>query len=139
MMRFICLALIFTPLLLFLPGCADSTDDIKATLNQEFALSIGQSALITGENLQIKFQEVVEDSRCPKGVTCVWQGRVSCKVEIITGGSSDYIVLTQPGLSDEPVEQAYKDYLITFRVKPYPEAGKTIEPVEYQLLLNLSK
>ena len=138
-MRFICFALIFTSFLLLLPGCADSTGEYRVTLNQEFALSIGQRASITGENLQIKFQEVLEDSRCPKDVTCVWQGRVRCKVEIVTDGFSDYIVLTQPGLSDEPVEQTYKDYLITFRVQPYPEAGKTIDPGEYRLLLNLSK
>jgi hypothetical protein len=44
-----------------------STNEVK--LGQEFTLSIGQNAAITGENLTIKFAEVISDSRCPQGVT----------------------------------------------------------------------
>ena len=53
-----------------------------ARLGQEFFLHTGESTLIEGEKLHIKFLEVVADSRCPRGVTCVWKGEVSCLVEI---------------------------------------------------------
>ena len=53
---------------LLLVGCA-SNNEIKANLGQEFALSINQSAKIVGENLQIIFKEVLEDSRCATGAT----------------------------------------------------------------------
>ena len=33
---------------------------------------MGESAGIKGEELQIKFVEVTEDSRCPTGVVCVF-------------------------------------------------------------------
>jgi len=110
-----------------------------ANLGQEFSLNIGQSASIQGEELQIKFLNVIGDSRCPIGATCVWQGEVSCMVEITYYESLHRVVLTQPGLTDEPFSQAFKEYQITFRVEPYPEVGKIISENEYQLLLIVHK
>ena len=82
-------------------GCGAGPRDVQACLNEEFSLSMGQRALIEGENLGIRFEEVTEDSRCPRGVTCIWAGRVTCMVEITQSGSSYRMALTEPGLSDE--------------------------------------
>ena len=38
------------------------------------------------ENVSIKFVEVLEDSRCPKNVTCVWAGRARVLVEVTESG-----------------------------------------------------
>ena len=78
---------------------------------------------IEEEELQIKFLEVVEDSRCPRGVTCVWEGRVSCMIEITCRESLYRITLTQPGLTDWPTKESFNHYQISFGVEPYPEAG----------------
>ena len=110
-----------------------------ANLGHEFSLNIGQSAGIQGEELQIKFLNVIGDSRCPKGATCVWQGEVSCMVEITYYESLHRLVLTQPGLTDEPSSQPFEDYQITFQVEPYPEVGRIISENEYQLLLIVNK
>jgi len=122
-----------------LTGCTGKAGEVKAPLGQEFSLSIGQSARITGENLEIKFEEVTEDSRCPKNVTCIWAGRVSCIVQITDSASSSKMVLTEPGLTDQYTKETYKNYQLTFHVQPYPEEGRTISPDEYRLLLNISK
>ena len=37
----------------------------EVNLDQEFSLSPGQSTMIKGENLVIKFIEVISDGRCP--------------------------------------------------------------------------
>ncbi len=108
---------------------------VKTGLGQEFPLSIGQSAEIAGEDLEIKFLEVLEDSRCPKGAVCIWAGRVSCLLQITRKGSSEKTVLTEPGLTDENSGETYQEYRFTFRVAPYPELGKTISKSEYRLLL----
>ncbi len=125
-------------IVLLLGSCAD-TGEVKANLGQEFSLSIGQSALIAGENLQIRFEEVAEDSRCAKNVNCIWAGRVSCVVEITDNGSSYRIVLTQPGMTDQYATETYKEYQLTFNVEPYPEEGKEIAADEYRLLLIVSE
>ena len=43
-------------------------------INREFSLGIGQTASVEGEKLFIKFKAVLEDSRCPINVVCVWAG-----------------------------------------------------------------
>ena len=133
---FYLLTSVFIVLLL---GSCTGTGEVKASLDQEFSLSIGQSALIAEENLQIGFEEVAEDSRCAKNVTCIWAGRVSSVVEITDNGSSNMIMLTQPGLTDQYAKETYKEYQLTFNVEPYPEAGKEIAADEYRLLLIVSK
>jgi hypothetical protein len=119
-------------------GCAGS-GGVKASLGQEVSLSVGQSIAITGEDLEVRFVEVTEDSRCPKNVTCVWEGRVSAVVEISADGSSQQLKLTQPGLTEQPAVEAYEEYQLTFKVDPYPEEGKKIAADEYRLLLIVGK
>src|SRR5262245_3921286 len=41
---------------------------------QEFELSINQEAVVEGESLAVAFEAVLEDSRCPEGVDCIWSG-----------------------------------------------------------------
>lgn len=126
-------------LVLSLSGCAGTPPEVEASLGQEFSLSIGQSALITGQDLEIRFEKVVEDSRCPKDVTCVWAGRVSCIVEFTDSDSLYRMVLTQPGLTDQYAQETYKEYQLTFHVEPYPEADDQISTDEYRLHLVVSK
>jgi hypothetical protein len=138
MRKFPLLGLVFTGLVLLLVGCGGGAQ-IRAALGQEFTLAIGQTAEITGENLKIKFLEVVEDSRCPSNVNCIWAGRVSAVVEIKDDGSPYKMVLTEPGLTDTPSQETYQGYLFSFHVTPYPEAGKKIARDEYRLSLIVDK
>ena len=96
----------------------------KAALEQEFSLSLGQSIVIAGENLVIKFIKVISDGRCPKGAICIWPGETNCLIEITTHSESSYRkVLTQPGLSTLS-KTSFANYKITFDLQPYPELGK---------------
>ena len=95
--------------------------------------------MVTGEDLKIRFEEVVEDSRCPGDVTCVWAGRVTCIIELTQAGSSYRMALTEPGLTGEYSRDIYEKYEFTFHVVPYPEAGKKIPESAYQLNLIVSK
>lgn len=121
-----------------LSGCVGSTHEVKAHLDEEFSLRIGQTASIAGENLKIRFDEVVEDSRCPKGVTCIWAGRVSCIVQLTDSDSFYEMVLTQSGLTDQYAKETYRKYQFAFRVEPYPEEAKKIPSDKYRLLLIVS-
>ena len=129
----------FLAIVLTASGCGGGPGDIQARLNEEFSLSMGQRALIAGENLGIRFEEVTEDSRCPREVTCIWAGRVTCMVEITHEGSSYHMALTESGLTDEYSRERYEGYELAFHVTPYPEAGKKILPDAYRLHLTVSK
>jgi len=108
-------------------------------LDQEFSLPPGQSATIAGENLVIKFVEVISDGRCPKGAICIWPGEAGSSIEIITNSESSYRkILTQPGLS-KTAKTSFFNYKIAFDLQPYPEVGKAVDKKDYHLQLVISK
>jgi hypothetical protein len=106
---------------------------------RNFTLAIGQSATIVDEKLGIKFLDVTEDSRCPKNVTCIWEGRVTCSLEVTKDGLKESVNLTQPGLTDAAAGQPLDGYTARFTVAPYPEAGKQIAKSDYRLRMTVSK
>lgn len=126
---------ILVPLSLF--GCAKSTEN-EFSLGQEFTLSAGQSVSIAGENLKIQFIEVINDSRCPINVTCIWEGRASCLVQFTQGDTAYKVVLTEPGLTDR-AEDMFQDYKVTFHLKPYPGEVENISKEDYQLQLTIGE
>lgn len=132
------LAITLLAMLSLASGCL-SGSALEAGLGEEFSLHLGQRALIRGENLTIEFQEVVEDSRCPRGVSCVWAGRVTCIIEIARAGSSYRMGLTQPGLTEEYSREKYQAYELAFKVTPYPEVNREIKPEAYELHLIVTK
>jgi len=125
-------------LLLISAGCSKSKD-VKANLGEEFSLNIGQTVRIASEGLEIEFIEVTGDSRCPKGVICIWAGEVTAKVAINTGKSLDELLLTEPGLSNGKATAFYQKYRLAYHVEPYPQAGTEIAEDEYRLHLKISK
>ncbi|MBI4337559.1 MAG: hypothetical protein HY683_07015 [Chloroflexi bacterium] len=127
-------------LVLLLAACTQAdTRGREVALGQETSLGIGQRIAIAGEPLQITFKDVLEDSRCPQDVTCVWEGRVSAAVQVTNASSSADLTLTQPGLTDGPAAAMYQRYQLSFRVEPYPKAGESISKDAYRLLLTVRK
>jgi hypothetical protein len=119
----------------FLSGCATSSG-LKAVSGEEVALKLGQRVVIDGGKLNIQFVKVLEDSRCPRNVTCVWQGQAVSSLEISkSNGSVDNLELIEPGLNDGFSQIVFSDYRIYYHLKPYPENTAGIDENEYRLAL----
>ena len=102
-------------------------------------MSPGQSIMIAGENLTIKFIEVISDGRCPRGAICIWQGEANCLIEITTRPESTYRkVLTQFGPS-KTSKTSFANYKITFDLQPHPEVDKAPDKKGYHLRLVIGK
>lgn len=122
-----------------LAGCTGAPAGIEANLGQEFLLPIGQEARITGENLRISFEDVIEDSRCPLNVTCVWEGRAISLIQLTYDDTAYRVALNEPGLTDNAMDM-FRDYIITFHlIKPYPGEVDNISKEDYYLQLTVSK
>ncbi len=91
------------------------------------------------DNYTVKFSEVITDSRCPKGVTCVWAGEVVFELEVIKDGKlistetfkippTSYTIQERKSLF---IESELKLYL--YNVLPFPEAEKKTEKTDYYL------
>ena len=71
--------------------------------------------------------EVLEDSRCPENVQCVWAGRLRLKARIDFGGK-----VTEPELALGEAWPIGGGTLEMTEAKPHPEQGRTIYPEDYR-------
>ncbi len=55
-------------------------------LGQPFEVEIGKSTAIPSEKLDVSFERVTEDSRCPKDMDCYWAGQISVVVGLKKAG-----------------------------------------------------
>ena len=64
------------------------------TLGQPFEVRGGERVNLQDEKLWVKFIAVLEDSRCPRTVVCVWAGQVRLTLLVeMENGSSESIEL----------------------------------------------
>jgi len=126
-------------ILLIIPIASLSCGDkYQTTLGKQFTLPAGKTEIITGEQLKIKFVEVTGDSRCPTGVQCIQAGDVKCLMLINYLDSQSSLTFTQLG-GNEETTQDFNVYRITFKVEPYPQAGKQIKPEDYRMIMTVTK
>lgn len=113
-------------------GDTQSIDSGKAT-----AVQLGSDFTMSGSSIEVKFAEVVEDSRCPKGTHCMWAGQARIKLTTATGKTGEIIV---PGMKDEVSAKVTLEgiQIECLSLKPYPEAGKELKASDYTASLRLS-
>jgi hypothetical protein len=115
-----------------------STDPAKTLIDKEFSLGIGQTANIDGEKLVIKFKAVVEDSRCPVNVVCVWAGNGKVEFEILDiDGQNKTVTLNT---EEEPRVTILKEHILKLiSLNPPRIDGVSISPGDYSVTLLVEK
>ncbi|MBK8567753.1 MAG: hypothetical protein IPN76_31655 [Saprospiraceae bacterium] len=116
----------------------DDTNIKPVQLDKAFNLAVNETAELETDGTRIKFLGISEDSRCPTGVNCVWEGEAI--VQLSVEKEDDAIVET---LTTNPREgQMLPDKFTAFghgvkllQVMPYPEAGSSIEEGDYVIRL----
>lgn len=129
-------------LLLFIASCTlQAQEDDAETPRIAIRLALGDSINIDG--VLVKFAEVIEDSRCPVNVTCVWEGRAKVKVEVTEEGmeTDEKIVIigkVLPNESKDKVLCEQNDFsLKATHLVPYPQYPA--KRLNYVLLIDRSK
>ena len=110
---------------LALAGCSHAlapSDDAGRWARLDRAVDMG---LVTVKPLQ-----VVEDSRCPQNVTCIWAGtvRVRTEIEPPIGGHVRTLTLGEP-------QQIAGGTLLLEEVRPHTTAGEAIDPADYRFFI----
>jgi len=126
--------------IVLLSGCAGSGDSAlkcetpagqDPVLGDSFNLRYGEHTTLARENLTLTFVQVLEESRCPVGVQCIWEGnaRIGVKVEKPASRPVTLELNTSRRYDTEAAYQGYKVQLL--QLVPHPAHGGTPQPTEY--------
>ena len=93
--------------------------------------------LIKKKGTQLVLKKVVNDSRCPENVNCIWAGECEIEVAIYKNRklvSTENVVLS-PKLYKENIAWFNQYYpklkIIEINVLPYPKSGLEINPKDF--------
>ena len=107
------------------------------TLGAAFRLGPGASARVAAEELQIGFDGVLNDSRCPKGEQCFREGEAILRVWLRKGErEKTFLELrTSPEEAQSAGAQGYVVRLL--RLDPYPVSGRLPASKDYVATLEV--
>jgi hypothetical protein len=129
-------------LLLGLVGCGGSeavpTEPEHARISspREIVLAYGEDRFLDGTVLRLSFGQVLEDSRCPVDVVCVWEGNARVEIGIGAGMGPTHPIQLNTAL--EPGAVVWSGVLVTLlEVTPAPRSDSRIDLKDYGVKLRL--
>ncbi|MFZ2169160.1 MAG: hypothetical protein WAW61_05925 [Methylococcaceae bacterium] len=122
----------------FIWSSVASAGSANVLIDKEFSLGLGQIASIEVEKLVIKFKAILEDSRCPVNVVCVWAGNGKVELEIIDfDGQNKAVILNT---EKEPKATQLKRHKLTLiSLNPPRIDGVSISPGDYSVTLRVER
>ena len=120
----------------------DPNHKVKPDYGNPFTLGTGQKAFFRKNELILQVGDVEEDSRCPVGVACVWQGQVRVITSVTTQNQQNeqFELIYQEGASAEINSRTFDDFLIEIiKVLPTAKEGQTIEKSDYRIAMKVTK
>lgn len=121
-------------LVIILPHAfADTKESVPSINKTQFQLKVNQTSSLESDNIKVKFLNVTEDSRCPAGVTCIWEGQVKIIVNIIKNDKSlgNFVLTSRAGQPDMAIQTFDEHSIQLVKVEPYPTNGKKISLSDY--------
>ena len=139
--------LIILPLLISLTISCDTKKAQQANGNYHtvqfdapFKMNQKKGVQFENNDLKILFDKVTEESRCPEGTTCVWEGQVKVQLTVKTKGDSQQVEIIRKGKQKENTIEKVGDYTIyLMAVNPYPKSGEKISQEDYRISLIIKK
>jgi hypothetical protein len=110
-------------------------------LGSRSSVSLNYCIQNKSDHIKVCLDSLLEDSRCPREVYCIWQGTAIVKFSVTVNDQQQPITLstlTRPGLP--PTDTILMGYKIEFLdLLPYPEANSTHYISEYRAELRITK
>jgi hypothetical protein len=118
--------------------CFNSVMAAETQITQQIELGVNKQKTVTADKLTIKFLSVIEDSRCPVGVDCIWSGNAKVQIKVTNrkGVSKTFELNTDL----EPQAVNVEGYEIRLAgLRPHPRANIRIQPNRYTATFTLTK
>ncbi len=124
-----------------LVGCSSNsgttlpTADFFVGEGQGFLIKVGQTGgvqTLSGTIFLVNFNNVLGDSRCPEGVTCVQEGAATIALSVQTSLALNDVEVDIPpsGTGEVVVEELTIEFI---RLTPAAEDGVQIDLLDYEL------
>lgn len=102
--------------------------------NKETLLETKIQKSATGLSVTITPLEIIEDSRCPRGVQCIQAGTVRVRASLVSGlGTANQIFALNVPVTTEA------ETVTLVAVSPEAEAGKAIASLDYRFVFRVTK
>ncbi|MDR3236645.1 MAG: hypothetical protein LBT48_08005 [Prevotellaceae bacterium] len=114
-------------------------DIITETHNDTIVIGHHQIYYDFSNDFRIEIDSVLNDSRCPTGVLCDWEGNAAVRLDLIVTGNYHYqfTLNTNRKFQTDTVINDIKFELV--ELAPYPEDGKGIAQKDYSVKILASK
>jgi hypothetical protein len=117
-------------------SCDEKLTGPTTPLNQQFTLAPGETTVIEGADLSVRFNRITGDNRCPADAVCILGGSADVNITASTGGSRRDHVLRTGDM--QPVQ--HEGFTISLiQVEPYPFSARPIDPADYRITLSVTR
>lgn len=133
---------VFSVLLILLSSFA-----FAQKITTQYYSKVKQNSCFKGKGYKLVLKEVLADSRCPQGVTCIWAGEVSAVVSVYK--DSEFIEDKKLVFSTNndtvnlkwitPYLDESQRAINSLTIEPHPHVGKVIKPKDYYLKIGYMK
>jgi len=109
----------------------------STALDQPFTLKPGDTMLVSDARVQVGFERVTSDSRCPRDVQCIQAGEAVVRATVTVPGKSrqSVDVKTTPASASGSVD----GYTLTLTsLEPLPDSARAPRAAEYRATFVLS-
>lgn len=125
---------LITLIALLLAACSTDEENHTLLLDREQQVRLQEEYSLTDQNLRISIEHV-DDSRCPTGVVCIWEGEATVYLYVRTQNVQEMVLSTARQSRD--TVQNYEIELVD--VSPYPDISREIEQEDYEVTLKVRR
>lgn len=115
--------------------------DKDATFNQFCNLAFEESATITKGNFEIEFIDLVEESRCPTNLDCIWEGRAVVSLALIGVETINIELATENSIDGTgKLTAIHNNHLIKLlTINPQPINDVLVPEEDYEVVLEITE
>jgi len=102
----------------------EPSDNIIDKFGEIISFKIGESAEINGPNFVVAFDAILEDSRCPTGAECFWEGQAVVNLLI---NKTQPVEIIMRAAHEDLAKDTLDGFVYTLvNVTPYPDSKGTL-------------
>ena len=115
-----------------------SVSAVNAKDDAPIKVRVGKQKKFSRSKISVKFVSLIEDSRCPEGVNCVWAGNARIKVQISEGRDAGETFEMNTNLGAKGA--SFRGYAINLvSLAPTPKADVKVNSDSYAAVFSISR